>query len=209
MKLDLGNPAWQTTLPPQRAVACDAPVAACAFSRDGTTVAFGLGDGRVRLMPADIKQQPAEAIAEPVHNGAVLSLIGDPNGDGFVSGGDDGRLLRLAPDGAVTEIVNQKGKWIDKLAAHRGNGAIAASVGKMALVVDKAHLNAARTVKEMASRHAQVRDLIPLGAYVAGADPQTDHAVSLYPDIEAYLRQGVAEAAPMAQCVARMLELAA
>ncbi|MBT9516875.1 MAG: flagellum-specific ATP synthase FliI, partial [Methyloversatilis discipulorum] len=87
---------------------------------------------------------------------------------------------------------------------------IAASISRcMALVVDKAHLNAARRVKEMASRHAQVRDLIPLGAYVAGADPQTDHAVSLYPDIEAYLRQGVAEAAPMVQCVARMLELAA
>ena len=71
MKLDLGNPAWQTTLPPTRSVACDAPVAACAFSRDGATVGFGLGDGRVRLMSADIKQ-PASAIAEPVHKGAVL-----------------------------------------------------------------------------------------------------------------------------------------
>ena len=137
MKLDLGNPAWQTTLPPQRTVPCDAPVAACAFSRDGATVGFGLGDGRVQLLPADIKQ-PASAIAEPVHKGAVLSLIGDPTGDGFISGGDDGRLLRLALDGDATEIANQKGKWIDKLAAHPATGAIAASVGKMALVVDKA-----------------------------------------------------------------------
>lgn len=138
MKLDLADPAWQTTLPSQRTVPCDAPVAACAFSRDGTVVGFGLGDGRVRLMPADIKQQPAETVAEPVHKGAVLSLIGDPNGAGFVSGGDDGCLLRLSADGAATEIANQKGKWIDKLAAHRANGTIAASAGKMALVVDKA-----------------------------------------------------------------------
>ncbi|WP_018411170.1 flagellar protein export ATPase FliI [Methyloversatilis thermotolerans] len=79
----------------------------------------------------------------------------------------------------------------------------------MALVVSKSHLNAARAVKEMASRYTQVRDLIPLGAYVPGADPQTDQAVSLFPDIEAYLRQGVSEPAPMDDCVARIEELAA
>jgi hypothetical protein len=73
-----------------------------------------------------------------LHKGAVLTLIGDPLNDGFISGGDDGRLLRLGLDGSVTEIASQKGKWIDKLAAHRTNGTIAASAGKMALVIDKA-----------------------------------------------------------------------
>ena len=137
MKVDLGNPDWRSTLPPSRAVSTDAPVAACAFSRDGKSVAFALGDGRVRVLPAEVKQAetPAE---EPIHKGAVLSLIADPNSDGFISGGDDGRLLRLAPDGGTTELANQKGKWIDKLAAHRASGAIAASAGKMALVIDKA-----------------------------------------------------------------------
>ncbi len=136
MKLDLGNPAWRNTLPPTRAVASDAPVAACAFNRDGTIVAFGLGDGQVRLLPADIKQ-PAGAIGEPLHKGAVLSLVGDPTSDGFVSGGDDGRLLRIAPGGNATEIVNQRGKWIDRLAAHASSGTITASVGKMVLVIDR------------------------------------------------------------------------
>src|SRR5262249_39021497 len=46
VKFDLGNPAWRTALPPSRSVAADAPVAACAFNRDGTTIAFALGDGR-------------------------------------------------------------------------------------------------------------------------------------------------------------------
>jgi WD40 repeat protein len=136
LKLDFGNPEWRMTLPLSRTVASDAPVAACAFGRDGSTVAFGLGDGRVQMLPAEVIDQTAGPSIE-AHSGAVLSLIGDPAGDGFVSGGDDGRLLRLAPDGAASEIANQKGKWIDKLAAHRGNGTIAASVGKMALVVDK------------------------------------------------------------------------
>lgn len=136
MKFDLGNSAWRSTLPLSRSVASDAPVSACAFSRDGKTAAFALGDGRVRLLPADVKDAATE-MPEPLHKGAVLSLIGDPLNDGFISGGDDGRLLRLGLDGSATEIANQKGKWIDKLAAHRSNGTIAASAGKMALVVDK------------------------------------------------------------------------
>ena len=137
MKLDLANPDWRRTLPPSRAVAADAPVVACAFGNDGKLAAFALGDGRVRLLPADIKEAAPEA-GEPIHKGAVLSLIADPTSDGFLSGGDDGRLLRIAPDGSATEIANQKGKWIDRLVAHRATGMLAASVGKMALVVDKA-----------------------------------------------------------------------
>ena len=137
MKIDLGNPDWRATFPPSRSVASDAPAIACAFSRDGKTLAFALGDGSVRLLPAGLKDQTA-ATSVAAHNGAVLSLIADPAGDGFVSGGDDGRLLRIATDGSLTELANQKGKWIDKLAAHAGNGAVAASVGRMALVIDKA-----------------------------------------------------------------------
>jgi WD40 repeat protein len=136
VKLDLGNRAWREALPPSRSVASDAPVAACAFSRDGITAAFALGDGRVRFLPADIAAAAPEAAA-PIHRGVVLALVGDPAGDGFVSGGDDGRLLRIGLDGAVTELTHQKGKWIEHLAAHRATGAVAASVGKSALVVNK------------------------------------------------------------------------
>jgi WD40 repeat protein len=158
VKLDLGNPEWRSTLPPSRSVAADAPVAACAFSRDGKIAAFGLGDGRVRLLPADVKDVASDG-GEPVHKGAVLSLIADPLNDGFVSGGDDGRLLRIAPDGSATEIASQKGKWIDRLAAHRGNGTIAASAGKMALIVDKS---------------GEMREFGPHQSTVAGVDFSKD-----------------------------------
>lgn len=134
MKLDLANPAWRQTLPPARSIAADAPVAACAFSHDGGTVAFALGDGCVRLMPAEIAAAAPDAGAS-IHGGAVLSLVGDPAGDGFVSGGDDGRLLRIAADGSVRELVSQKGKWFEHLAAHRATGAVAASAGRSAFTV--------------------------------------------------------------------------
>jgi WD40 repeat protein len=152
VKLDLANPAWRNTLPPARSVATDAPVAACAFSRDGATAAFALGDGSVRLLPADIAVAAPDA-SPPVHNGAVLALVGDPAGDGFISGGDDGRLLRIGSDSVVTELASHKGKWIEHLAAHRASGAIAASVGKSALVVKGGE------VREFGPHQSTVADL--------------------------------------------------
>ena len=54
------------------------------------------------------------------------------------------------------------------------------------------------------AKHARVRDLIPLGAYVPGADPETDKAVHLHPQIEAFLCQGTREEAPMGACVEQL-----
>lgn len=87
---------------------------------------------------------------------------------------------------------------------------IGASVSRcMAQVVSKQHQEAARTCKGIMSRYARVRDLIPLGAYVPGADPVTDRAVELSPRIEAFLQQGTREPAPMAQCIEQLTGLAA
>ena len=156
MKIDLANPAWQQTLPPARSLSSDAPVAACAFNKDGSTVAFALGDGQVRVLPADIKAAAPDAAA-PLHKGVVLSLVGDPAGDGFVSGGDDGRVLRIAADGSATELLAQKGKWIEHLVAHK-TGAIAASAGKTMFLF----------------RDGEVREFGPHPSTVAGLDFSKD-----------------------------------
>ena len=42
-------------------------------------------------------------------------------------------------------------------------------------------------LKQLMSRFEQVRELLPLGAYVPGADPLTDRAVTLFPRVEAFL----------------------
>ncbi len=87
---------------------------------------------------------------------------------------------------------------------------IAQSISRcMALVAGPEHQRAARNLKELAARYAQVRDLLPLGAYVPGADPATDRAVKLYPQIEAFLKQGVHEAASLDDTVSRLEALAA
>ena len=47
------------------------------------------------------------------------------------------------------------------------------------------------------SRTQQSRDLIQLGAYVAGSDAETDRAILLYPGLQRFLLQDMREAAPM------------
>jgi flagellum-specific ATP synthase len=87
---------------------------------------------------------------------------------------------------------------------------IAASVSRcMTQVVGASHLRAARAVRQSSARHAAVRELIPLGAYAAGADPATDRAVALHPRLEAYLCQGPDDAAPLARCISQLEDLAA
>ena len=87
---------------------------------------------------------------------------------------------------------------------------VAQSISRcMAQVVPQEHALAARKLKAAMARHARVRDLIPLGAYVPGADPETDRAVQLQPQIEAFLCQGTREEAPMEGCVAALTEMMA
>jgi flagellum-specific ATP synthase len=82
---------------------------------------------------------------------------------------------------------------------------IGASISRcMALVADTTQQRAALQVKELLGRYAQVRELLPLGAYVAGADPATDRAVALFPRMEAFLQQGAQEAAPLAATLAQL-----
>jgi len=75
--------------------------------------------------------------------------------------------------------------------------------------VPEAQLQAAREAKELMSRYAQVGDLIPMGAYVPGADMRTDQAVQRWPQLEAYVRQGTHESAALPACWAGLREVLA
>ncbi|WP_206995177.1 flagellar protein export ATPase FliI [Trinickia mobilis] len=78
----------------------------------------------------------------------------------------------------------------------------------MSQVVSSEHVEAARTLKELLARYEQVRDLIPLGGYVQGADPKTDRAVARFARIEAFLRQRANEPVSIADTVAQLKALA-
>ena len=65
-------------------------------------------------------------------------------------------------------------------------------------VASPQHLEFARKFRANYSRYQKSRDLIQLGAYVAGSDPETDRAIVLYPALQRFLMQDMREAAPMA-----------
>ncbi|WP_373183789.1 flagellar protein export ATPase FliI [Halomonas campaniensis] len=59
----------------------------------------------------------------------------------------------------------------------------------------------AQAFKRLFSRYQRNRDLISVGAYSPGHDPQLDEAVQRYPALEAFLQQQINERAPMEQAL--------
>jgi flagellum-specific ATP synthase len=67
---------------------------------------------------------------------------------------------------------------------------VEASISRVMPAVSNAHqIEAARRFKSIFSRYQRNRDLISVGAYVAGADPALDAAIAAFPDMEAFLQQ--------------------
>ncbi|MDN5451055.1 MAG: flagellum-specific ATP synthase FliI, partial [Enterobacterales bacterium] len=65
----------------------------------------------------------------------------------------------------------------------------------MSQVTQRDHQRAARTLKQLYAEYMSIKPLIPLGGYVAGADPTADRAVKLSPAIHSFLQQEVSDAA--------------
>ena len=85
---------------------------------------------------------------------------------------------------------------------------IEASISRaMTALVDDTALRQAQRLKQLFSLYQRNRDLIGVGAYSRGHDPQLDEAVSRYPDIEAFLQQAINERADMDQSRAELAQL--
>jgi WD40 repeat protein len=98
----------------------EAGVVGAAFLGDAPV--FALGDGRVLIAG------PGEARAVAAHDdGAILVVASD--GARLLTGGDDGRVVATDASGRTEIIADEKGKWIDALAA-RADGTIAWSAGR-------------------------------------------------------------------------------
>jgi len=71
-------------------------------------------------------------------------------------------------------------------------------------VVSREHFDMARRFRATYSRYQKSKDLIQVGAYMAGSDPQLDEAIRLQPAMAAFLQQDMFEAAPMDETLAAM-----
>lgn len=71
---------------------------------------------------------------------------------------------------------------------------IEASISRvMASLVTREQLGQAQRFKALYSRYQRSHDLISVGAYASGSDPQLDRAIELYPVLESFLQQGMFE----------------
>jgi len=75
----------------------------------------------------------------------------------------------------------------------------------MTAVAPREHVAAARRLRQMLARYNKARDLIQLGAYAKGHDPELDKAVSLQPRINALLQQDMHDSAALDPSVIQLM----
>lgn len=72
-------------------------------------------------------------------------------------------------------------------------------------IVEDPHREAAGKLREVLATYEKQRDLILLGAYHYGSDPKTDHAIDKIEEVEAFLKQSLAEKDDLSQTVQRLV----
>ncbi|NLY15118.1 MAG: flagellar protein export ATPase FliI [Gammaproteobacteria bacterium] len=87
---------------------------------------------------------------------------------------------------------------------------ISASVSRvMPQVTSPEHLKNAQRFKQLWTRYQQSRDLISVGAYVPGGDPDTDLAIERFPVMSDFLRQDLNESEDLAASIERLANIVA
>jgi len=85
---------------------------------------------------------------------------------------------------------------------------VEASISRaMTALIEPQQFAAVRRFKQLMSRYQRNRDLISVGAYVPGNDPELDLAIRLHPRMEAFLQQDIYERAGYDDSVARLRDL--
>ncbi len=77
----------------------------------------------------------------------------------------------------------------------------------MPAVTTKPHGDRARLMRQLLAAYAHSEDLVRIGAYKAGADPELDRALAARSKLRAFLEQGSQERITFNDCLAQMLAL--
>lgn len=74
----------------------------------------------------------------------------------------------------------------------------------MSSIVDEEHEMAARKLREVVANYEKERDLILIGAYESGSDPNVDYAIEKIEDVNNFLKQGVQDKVDFSDAVAEL-----
>jgi len=75
-------------------------------------------------------------------------------------------------------------------------------------VTDQAHQSARRQLVRMLAVYREIEDLVQIGAYARGSNPEADVAIEYHAAITAILRQGSGDTPSFAESKAGMLKIA-
>ncbi|MCW3846922.1 FliI/YscN family ATPase [Sphingomonas sp. LB-2] len=71
-------------------------------------------------------------------------------------------------------------------------------------IVPKEHIHAARALRRYLATYEENRDLVLMGAYRAGADPEIDAAIAAHPAVMEYIKQDANEVVSLGDAVAEL-----
>lgn len=77
----------------------------------------------------------------------------------------------------------------------------------MPAVTSMEHQQQARSIKQLYASFQQSKDLIAIGAYVRGSDPQLDKAIAMMPNINQFLQQGMTDVIPYDESLQQLNQL--
>lgn len=77
----------------------------------------------------------------------------------------------------------------------------------MPAIVSSAHLDKSRIIRSLVAKHEQSEDLMRIGAYKTGSDPDLDRAIRAMPRIREFVEQKSSEFLPLDKTVERLHEM--
>jgi flagellum-specific ATP synthase len=102
--------------------------------------------------------------------------------------------------------------WLSRDLAHRGHFPAVDVLGSVSRLMRDVSppeaVEAASRLRGLLAAHRNAEDLINVGAYVKGSNPEIDAAVKAKPAIDAFLRQAVEEKPSLEATRAALLDLA-
>ena len=117
-----------------KTVTLSAPATGCGFAGK----AFAVSDGDGNLHVCDFS---GEIASRKLHDGAILAMAADEKSGAIVTGGDDGKVVRVSA-GGEPEVLHSGTKWIDAVAAST-RGHIGWAAGKTVFLLLKGAREAA------------------------------------------------------------------
>ena len=165
--------------------------------------------------------EPGAARGYPPSALATITKLVERAGNSAASGGSVTGLYTVLADGDNQDdpVVDTARAILDghvvlsRDLAQRGQYPaidIAASLSRvMNDIVDPLHQTDARAFRALIANYEANRDLVLMGAYRTGADPQLDRAIAMHGALTAFLSQPQREVVPMERSVAELAALMA